>query len=399
MFPRMLHVVFLLTLLAGLTSCGSIGASSSSAATAVPSPTPSPAVPSSAPAPTFAFWYDPWNPASTPAAVQPADVVIGVAPFNVGKAHAAGKLAMQYQTYYQAMPNTLLLTSTADLPNVGFEINQQPVLNIFGTPNSYVMCPNSVVFHQRVQQYVQLAVNSGYDGLFVDNTFFDPPAHLVCDGAHAHLDPAAEGGRAYLTLLAEVRQTLKARNPKAILMTNPGDPAWADLMATGSPTLWDLSDYVLWESWGYTSFADSRHDVWSDAIQKSYTYVQDSPEKAAKLIMLSYVENVTEARFAFATASFFGFNWTANLGASGFGTYLNFIPYHRLGQPQGPLPPFDSVLQRSFEHGDVFINTTDVDQPVTVPAGTIFLGAATTQTTASSQVTLPPRTAAIVITP
>src|SRR5450432_1920108 len=244
MFPRMLHVVFLLTLLAGLTSCGSIGASSSSAATAVPSPTPSPAVPSSAPAPTFAFWYDPWNPASTPAAVQPADVVIGVAPFNVGKAHAAGKLAMQYQTYYQALPNTLLLTSTADLPNVGFEINQQPVLNIFGTPNSYVMCPNSVVFHQRVQQYVQLAVNSGYDGLFVDNTFFDPPAHLVCDGAHAHLDPAAEGGRAYLTLLAEVRQTLKARNPNAILMTNPGNPFWLDHIATGSPTLWDLSDYV-----------------------------------------------------------------------------------------------------------------------------------------------------------
>ena len=397
MAPRMLHVVFLLTLLAGLTSCGSIGSSSTPVATAVPSPTPGGGTPASATAHTFAFWYDPWNPVSTPTAVKPADIVIGIAPFNVAKAHALGKLAMQYQTYYQAMPNTLLLSSTADLPNVGFEINQQPVLNVFGTPNNWVMCPNSVMFHQRVQQYVQLAIDSGYDGLFVDNTFFDPPAHLVCDGAHAHVDPGAEGGRAYLTLLAEVRKTLKARNPSAVLMTNPGDPAWADLMATGSPTLWDLSDFVLWESWGYTSFSDTRHDTWSDALTKSFAYVQNSPEKAAKMVMLSYVENVTEARFAFAMASFFGFNWTANLGVSKFGSYLNSIPFHKLGQPLGTLPPLAPVLQRSFEHGAVFINTTNVGQSASVPAGTLYLGAATSQTTASSQVTLHPRTAAIVV--
>jgi hypothetical protein len=387
--PSFLVVLALST---GIAGCGSIQATPQAAPAPPPPPTPSDVA-----AHTFAFWYDPWSPQITPAAVKPADVVIGLAPFNVDKAHKLGKLVMQYQTYYQAFPGTLLLKSTADLANVGFEINQQFVLNIFGTPNSFVMCPNSVVFHQRVQQDVQLALSSGYDGLFVDNTFFDPPAHLVCDGAHTHLDPAAEGGRAYLTLLSEVRQTLKAHNPNAILMTNPGDPAWSDLMATGSPTLWDLSDFVLWESWGYTSFSDARHDMWDDAIPKSFQYVQSAPDKAAKLVMLSYVKSVTEARFAFATARFFGFNWTANLGASGFGTYLNSIPF-TLGEPVGPLPVQDSILHRAFAHGEVFINTDTVAQTVTLPSGTIYLGDATTQATTSSQVSLAPRTAAIVIT-
>jgi hypothetical protein len=396
---RWLGFLLLPVLLAGVTGCGGLGASSTgvAASTPTPSPTPTAGTPSSAAAPKFAFWYEPWNSQITPAAVKPADVVIGLAPFNVAKAHALGKLVMQYQSYYQAIPNSLLLTNTADLPNVGFEINQQFVVNIFGTPaNSYVMCPNSVIFHQRVQQYVQEAISSGYDGLFVDNTFFDPPAHRVCDGAHAHVDPTAEGGRAYLTLLSEVRQTIKAHNPKAILMTNPGDPFWADLMATGSPTVWDLSDYVLWESWGYMSYSDSRHDNWANAIPESFHYVQNNPDKVAKLVMLSYVKSVTEARFAFAAARFFGFNWTANLGASGIGTYLNSIPFS-LGEPVGPLPVQDSVLHRAFEHGEVFVNASEVPQFATVPAGTLYLGATTSQTTASSQVTLPPRTAAIVI--
>ena len=392
---RWLGFLLLPVLLAGVTGCGGLGASSTAVASspATPSPTPTAGTPSSATAPKFKFWYQPWNPQITPAAVKPADVVIGLEPFNVAKAHALGKLVMQYQSYYQAIPNSPLLTNTADLANVGFEINHQFVINIFGNPaNSYVMCPNSVIFHQRVQQYVQEAINSEYDGLFVDNTFFDPPAHLVCDGAHAHVDPTVEGGRAYLTLLAEVRQTIKAHNPKAILMTNPGDPAWADLMVTGSPTVWDLSDYVLWESWGYTGFTDARHDNWADAIPKSYKVIAKDSENVSKLVMLSYVKSVTEARFAFAVARFFGFNWTANLG----GTYLNSIPFS-LGEPIGTLPGQDSVLHRAFEHGEVFVNTSAIPQSVTVPAGTLYLGDTTQDAAASTVQELQPRTAAIVL--
>jgi hypothetical protein len=393
---RCLGVVLLSVLLAGV-GCGGLGASSASVSTSIPnaSPTPAPTVTNGAARPTFAFWYSPWDPKVTPAATKPADVVIGLAPSVVPIAHALGKRVMQYQTYYQSEPNSLLLNSTADLANVGFEINHEFVVNIFGTPaNSYVLCPNSVLLHQRVHQYVQQALTSGYDGLFVDNTFFDPPAHLVCDGTHAHIDPTAEGGRAYVTLISEVRNMIKARNPNAILMTNPGNPAWLDRMVTGSPTLWDLSDFVLWEGWGYT--AEVQHDRWGDYIPATYAMVTAHPERIPQLVTLSYVKSVTEARFAFAAARFFGLNWTGNINNS-FGNYLNSIPFG-LGEPVGPLPPQDSVLHRAFEHGEVFVNISATPQSVTVPAGTLYVGETTQTASAPTVIDLQPRIAAIVLT-
>ena len=195
-----------------------------------------------------------------------------------------------------------------------------------------------------------------------------------------------------MTLLAEVRQTIKAHNPKAILMTNPGDPAWADLMVTGSPTVWDLSDYVLWESWGYTGFTDARHDNWSDAILKSYKVIANEPENASKLVMLSYVKSVAEARFAFAVARCFRLTGLQMLA----GTYLDSIPFS-LGEPIGPLPAQDSVLHRTFEHGEVFVNISATPQSVTVPAGTLYLGENTQDIAASMALDLSPRTAAIIL--
>jgi hypothetical protein len=379
-----------------VTGCGGLGASSTSVSTSTPnaSPTPTPTAPTGTATPTFAFWYSPWDPTVTPAAIKPADVVIGIDASKVATAHALGKRVMQYQTYYQSQPNSPLLSSTADLANVGFEINHQFVINIFGFPaDSYVLCPNSVLLHQRVQQYVQQSLTSGYDGLFVDNTFFDPPAHLVCDGTHAHLDPSAEGGRAYLTLMSEVRQMIKARNPKAILMTNPGNPFWLDHIATGSPTLWDLSDYVLWEGWGYT--AEAQHDRWADYIPATNEMITAHPERIQQLVMLSYVKSVTEARFAFAAARFFGFNWTGNINNS-FGNYLNSIPFG-LGEPVEPLPPQDPILHRRFEHGEVFVNMSASPQSVTVPAGALYLGETNQTLSAPTVIDLQPRIAAIVL--
>ncbi|HKD78884.1 MAG TPA: hypothetical protein VKH81_04275 [Candidatus Angelobacter sp.] len=388
-------ILFLLVLLVALTGCEGLRVNANSVAGGSgPGAPTAPTTPGSAQTPRFAFWYSPWDPTITPAAIKPADVVIGIAPSIVPTVHALGKRALQYQTYYQSEPNSLLLNSTQDLTNVGFEINQQFVINIFGNPpNSYVLCPNSVVLHKRVQQYVQQSLSSGYDGLFLDNTFFDPPAHLVCDGSHAHVDPSAEGGRAYITLVSEVRQIIKAHNPEAILMTNPGNPLWLDRIATGSPTLWDVSDYVLWEGWGYT--AATQHDQWNNYIPLSYQMVATHPDRVAQLVMLSYVKSVTEARFAFAAARFFGFTWTGNINNS-FGNYLNSIPFG-LGEPIGSLPPQAPVLQRMFEHGEVFVNTSATVQSVTVPAGNLYLGETNQALAVPTVVDLQPRVAAIVI--
>lgn len=388
---RSKHAFLLLALLVGFVACGSHQSSS-----------PNPLASGNVAAHTFAFWYESWDPKTTPAELKPADVAIGLAPAAVSRAHAAHKLVLQYQTYYQAVPGSLLLSGIADLANVGFQINHQLLPTVFGTPNSYVMCPSSTLMHQRVQKYVQLAFASGYDGLFVDNTFFDPAAHAICDSAHQHVDAPSLGGDTYLQLLSEVRQTVKSHNPNAILMTNPGDPDWASQIAAGSPTLWDLSDYVVWESYGYSSVTDVRHDDWNNTIAKSFRYATMFPDRAAKIVALSYPMNLSEARYAFAVARFFGLNWTANLGvnqsAGHFGAFLDQIPF-QLGNPTGPLPAPGPVLQRAFQHGQIFVNADSAPQSITVPAGTIYLGSTTVQVAVRTDLTVQPRTAAIVITP
>jgi hypothetical protein len=399
----MLRSLRLLALFTILVGCGSYQSLS-------PTPsdpeTPAPPIASRVPAHTFAFWYESWDPKTTPTDLAPADVSIGVIEPEIPLAHAAGKLVLQYQTYYQAIPDSLLLNSMDDLANVGFQINRNFVMTIFGFPtNSYVLCPSSKLVHERVQKYVQLAFAAGYDGLFIDNTFFDPPAHAICDSLHEHVGPAMEGGRAYLQLLSEVRQTVKAHSPDAILMTNPGDPNWADRIASGKPTLWDLSDYVLWESYGYTSFRTAGHDVWNTDIPKSHRFASAFPEKATKVVALSYVLNVHEARYAFAVARFFGFNWTANIGRNQqqtdvsdghFGAFLVSIPF-QLGQPLGALPPLAKVLHRAFEHGEVFINIDTVAHTITASSGTIYLAGTTIQAATPTSLDLQPRDAAVLI--
>lgn len=395
-----LRFVAVLAVSIGIVECGS-----NQGTKPLAPPGANPVSPSPFAAHNFAFWYETWNPQTTPPKLKPSDVIIGLTPGAVPSAHAANKLVLQYQTYYQSTPNTLLLESLSDLLNVGFQINQQFVASIFPAPNNYVLCPNSAALHQRVQDYVLQAINSQYDGIFVDNTFFDPPAHAICDASHQHIAALVEGGIAFLHLLSEVRKTLKTNNPAGILITNPGDPDWADQIATASPSLWDISDVVVWESYGYTSIQGSQHDVWSDTITKSYRYATTAPDKAAKLLVLSYPQNVTEARYAFAVARFFGFNWTANLGqdqqnttqnGGHFGAFFNDIPYS-LGQPVDPLPNATSVLHRTFQNGEIFINTDSTPQSVTLQPGTIYLGAGTASTSSPTTVDLQPRTSAIVI--
>ena len=130
---------------------------------------------------------------------------------------------------------------------------------------------------------------------------------------HPHNKEGANGGSAYLDLLEAVQQRIKEKNPAAILISNPGNPRWADDMASGKPSLWDISDLVLWESYGYTSYHGLRHDRWKRNDRGKLHYAT-SPEKAAKLLVLAYPENLTEARFSFAIAKIFDFKWTANGG-------------------------------------------------------------------------------------
>jgi hypothetical protein len=362
----------------------------------------------SSPAPagtTFAFWYDTWQPDNTLKKLQPANVILGVPPSAIPEIHKSGKRALQYVTYYQSRFGTAFLKDRDDLSNVGFMSASGIAKSAFGGQDNYVLCPDSVELKGRVLRYVDGSLKQGFDGYFVDNTFFDPPAHEACSAAHQHVKPGIQGGRAYVDLLAAVREKLKQQNPSAILVSNPGSLAWADRITSGTPSLWDVSDYVVWESYGYTSLLGPKHDAWKAAVDISFNFAA-SPEKARKILALSYPRNIAESRFAFAVAKVFGFQWTGNLGekqqdkneeGGHFGAFFDEIPL-TIGEATSPLSDrANPVLHRLFARGEIFANTSTTAQSISISrSGTLFLSGEPGRK-APSRLVLPGMSSAIVV--
>jgi hypothetical protein len=329
----------------------------------------------------FAFWYESWKPDVTLKKLQPADVVVGAPASAIPEIHKGGKRVLQYVTYYQSHIPGPFLTDINDIPNVAFRLKGAFLTSVFGK-DRYVLCPNSVQLRDRVLSYVDESLKQGYDGYFIDNTFIDPAAHAICDATHEHISRDITGGSSYVQLVAAVRQKLKVAKPDALLIVNPGSPGSLASIAPQGSSLWDLSDYVLWESYGYTSIAGPKHDDWKHTIDQSFAFAA-APDKARKILALSYPRNVEEARFAFAVAQIFGFKWTCNLGENQqdknedgghYGAFLNDVPFD-LGEPLGKLPVKDVHLShREFSHGEIFVNTGDTAQSISIPRNEVLAG-------------------------
>jgi hypothetical protein len=353
---------------------------------------------------TFAFWYEDWKPGTTINKLQAANIIVGVQPGALPEIHKSGRRALQYITYYQARFDTAFLKGADDLPNVGFQLNGEFVKSRFGGANNYVLCPNSVELKNRVLRFLDTSMQQGYDGYFLDNTYLDPAAHGICSARHQHINPGVTGGSSYVSLVAAVREKLKTSNPSALLILNPGNPASLASIAPDAKPLWDLPDYVLWESFGYSSLRGPHHDDWKHTLSIAYGL---NPDQRSKIIALSFPENVAEARFSFAVARIFGLKWTANLGekqqgknddGGHFGAFLNDLPTG-LGEPLGALPDKSSLLlHRTFQYGEVFANTGSSRQAIALPRfGRVYVGDQLEGTTASRKLILEPMTAAFVV--
>ena len=367
------------------------------------------AAPASAARPKFTFWYEPWKGRETFEKLGHSEVVIGLAPSNVPGVHQMGARALRYVTFYQSRFGETYLKDAADLPNVGFWNGHEFLKSAFGGENNYVLCDNSKVVHDRVLADVQrMLLEKQFDGFFVDNTYLDPAAHEYCKSTvHTHIQPNLRGDDAFLELLAEVRNKVKELSPSAIIVSNAGMPSMADRVGSGRLNVWDLSDQVLWESYGYSSYRDARHDRWPQAIKTSFS-LPDA--KRRKIIALSYPLDVAEAEYSFAMARIFGFEWTANLGESQagtkkegghFGAFLPKIPFD-LGMPITPMQgtAASDRISRKFEHGEAIANISDRPIRVVVPAGVrLYVADRVSDTTSKSEVTLSRRTAAVFIYP
>jgi len=357
-------------------------------------------------APQFAFWYEEWQ-GNTWNKLQPANVIIGVPPKAVADVHAHGGRALAYVTFYQSVLGREFLHDRTDLEIVGFHTPDGFLPSAFGGKDNYVLCSNSVELRRRILAYLDRTIGAeGYDGLFVDNTYIDPAAGLVCDAKHAHATAGSKGGPAYIDLMSEVYAAVKKRNPAAIIITNPGNPRWANQLQAGKKTLWDVSDYVLWESYGYSSLLGSGHDRWQATIAQSKD-LSSSP-RAQKVLALAYPRDAKEALYSFVIARAFGFMFAANLGESDyqstrdgghFGIFLHDLPV-ALGAPESASYQQGSpgVLTQRFSRGEVAANTGSGPWSFKVSRNSVLYSpAGRSEVNAGKQVTVSPGTAVVLL--
>jgi hypothetical protein len=282
-------------------------------------------------------------------------------------------------TFYQGQVKTSpFLPTLQDLPLVGFEQNGKYLPSRFPGADKYALCDNSKELHDRVIRYVDDEVQKGFDGFFVDNTALDPTNHLVCQASHPHLHPGMRGDDAFLALLADVREELHRRKPDAIIISNPFDPATADGLGTGGRSVWDLSDYVLWENYAYTPVIGAKHVYWSKSLIETSLKLSADPKRASKILALSYPANLSEAISSFALARIFGFNWTANLGVDRggghWGSFLPEIPFD-LAEPVSPIEGSKGpLLHRVFHGAEAYANVGTERQPIELHSGKWYSG-------------------------
>lgn len=350
--------------------------------------------------PQFSFWYEPWRNGTAFEKLGRPKIIIGLSPSDVPNVHSLGSRALPYVTFYQGRFGGPFLKDQADLANVGFWDGQAYLPSIFGGKDNYVLCDNSKLMHDRVLAYVnKMLTESHFDGFFVDNTYVPPAARQVCQSKnHPHVTPGARGDDAFLELLSEFRALVKKTSPSAVIVTNPGGPTVADRLGTGKLNLWDLSDYVVWESYGYSLYRDQRHDDWKQALAMSFTLPS---AKRHKILALSYPLNTGEALYAYAIAKIFDMEWTANVGESQteghFGAFTGKVPYD-LGDPVGEMQGTltSNTISRKFAHGEAVANISTAPVKITVPAGyRLYLGDNVSQTPKATDTSIAPHTAAI----
>lgn len=363
----------------------------------------------------FQFWYEQWDPSTTPRKLAWADVVIGlngIAP-PVAVASAGTPQTLVYVTYYQdtyqdegGVAQTFMKTA-ADVPLLALERGGVVQTSDFtqGNPGWDVLCDNSTELRNRVFAHLAAITKAGYGGLFVDNAAQVPQA--CTSTSHQHLNPGQRSDDAYLTLLGDVQAQLKQLATAPLLIANAGDPTVADQTGTGSNmgAMWTIPDFVLWEGYGYYDSDDpdatgTSHDQIAATLQKSLVYGADA-SKAAKVLALSYPQTQQEALLSFAMARIFGFAWTANVGdeqTSGqWGLFAASMPWS-VGNPQGNLYLQGGLLARRFTNGVIYANTGATAVTVNIPqAGQLVTAASQSSVSQGLSLSLDPHAAVVLL--
>lgn len=307
-------------------------------------------------------YYRAWDEAVVKDKMAGIPLVVG-APADkkiVDAAHKQGTRVISYITLYQApMDQVYEDSKLSDHPEwIVIDSQGQRAKSVFWSsdnPGWYELCANNPEFRKARLAYIRKILDSGIDGLFIDNAH--PPAACYGEklGKHKHITSGVGHMKPWQDFIREVVRTVKAKNPNNIVILNPGEP---------NDSLRGLADGIMIESYICTYVSKTRWHDW-DRILSFEKQWGGGPDQ---IVTLSYIGSTAnspreDAFYCYACARLSGFLWAD--WYSKFDSYKDLFTV-RLGKATGKMVP-GPVYYRTFEHGIVAVNPGSAPAKLEMP--------------------------------
>lgn len=297
-------------------------------------------------------WYKAWDEKVISEKMKGVPFVIG-GPADrkiVEAAHKQGTKVLPYITLYQMPLDQEYEGSKLGDHQDWIVINSQgeQAKSVFWSsdnPGWYETCANNADFRKAMLAHISKMLDSGIDGLFIDNAH--PPSMCYGEkfGKHKHIFPGEDHIKPWQDFIREVVRAVKAKNPNNIVILNPGEP---------SDYLKGLADGVMIESYICTWASKTRWHNWDRILR----WAKDWGDGPDQIVTLSYIGQTSytpreDAFYCYACARLSGFLWAD--WYSKFDDYKDLFSL-RLGNPTTKLQQHGQVYYRTFEHGIVAVN-------------------------------------------
>lgn len=278
------------------------------------------------------------------------------------RCHALGIRCFPYVTFYQGFasqtyedvnlkdhPDFIEVDAEGNLKRTGFWESED-------AKNMYTTCPNVQAYQDAMVAWVTRIMQTGADGVFVDNL----SSRAVCFGPslnkHEHI--YEDQNHAFAMLLKRVREVVKQFQPEGAVLGNSANP----------PSLprefWKYLDAEMLESYICTWVSTERWFDWETHWHKAGVDLQDFVRAGKQIQALSYLGHTPygvreDAFFCYASARLAGFVWS---GGSPSDPEVADLYRLRLGKPLAEEQRQNGIYYRVFERGMVVVNP-DKEQP------------------------------------
>ena len=231
-------------------------------------------------------------------------------------------------------------------------------------PNLYAMCMNAEGFREAVLAAVKKLMDSGIDGLFIDNvgSFFALGCNAEKLGRHKHVDATAAAGELYGELAADIYRLVKSYGDDRIVMHNGG-------------LSWAACDSQMTESFMYHFEGSAEPKRYTADELYALVSLWEEARRYGKLAApLCYTSRVAadkrkDANYhTYAAVKLAGAlysNWlNPKAGDPGDAATLYRV---RLGLPTGDIGRSGDILFRTYERGVVAVNAGEEQAEAELP--------------------------------